>query len=124
MIYAQPMEMNDPEILARTGEFHLSHMPIDAVYAITDEARAVGKALGVRVDLAGYMTRPKGNSPVAESKPGPSGGRSCAGHPALPVPLSEAIPVYAIRRKVPGIAVLLHAGKHWRSDGRTLWDGL
>ena len=62
MIYAQPMEMNDPEILARTGEFHLSHMPLEEIYRITDEARAVGKALGVRVDLAGYITRPAANA--------------------------------------------------------------
>ena len=71
MIYAQPMEMNDPEIIARTGAFHLSHMPLDEVYRITDEARAVGKALGVRVDLAGYMTRPTTTeaSPQAATDP-------------------------------------------------------
>ncbi len=66
MIYAQPMEMNDPEIIARTGEFHLSHMPIEEIYRITDEARAVGKALGVRVDLAGYLIRPPANAATPE----------------------------------------------------------
>ncbi len=72
MIYAQPMEMNDPEILARTGEFHLSHMPIEDVYRITDQARAVGKALGVRVDLAGYMTRPAADAVAIDAPAEPT----------------------------------------------------
>lgn len=72
MIYAQPMEMNDPEIIARTGEFHLSHMPIEDIYRITDEARAVGRALGVRVDLAGYLIRPVPNAATPTAPPEPS----------------------------------------------------
>jgi pyruvate-formate lyase-activating enzyme len=58
LVYAQPMEMDHPEIIARTGRFHLRHMPIEEVYRISDAAVAVGKALGVQVDLAGYLIRP------------------------------------------------------------------
>lgn len=57
LVYAQPMEMAHPDIVARVGAEHISHMPIDQVYAITDEARALGQALGVQVDLAGYLDR-------------------------------------------------------------------
>ena len=73
MVYAQPMEMNDPEIIARTGAFHISHMPIEEVYRITDQARAVGKELGVVVHLAEYLTRPKpsATTPVTAADPTP-----------------------------------------------------
>lgn len=75
MVYAQPMEMNDPEILERTGQYHISHMPVEDVWRITDEARALGKRLGVRVDLAGYLQRPwvpSGAAPAApEAEPSP-----------------------------------------------------
>lgn len=57
-VYAQPMEMQDPEIIERVGEFHLSKMPQETLYEITDRARAVGVETGVKVALAGYLRRP------------------------------------------------------------------
>ena len=73
LVYAQPMEMNDPEIIARAGAFHLSHMPMEDIYRITDEASAVGRQLGVWVDLAGYLARPQPDAatPVAAAEPTP-----------------------------------------------------
>ena len=59
-VYAQPMEMVHPEIVARVGAYHLGLMPTDAIYRITDAALARGKALGVHVDLAGFLVRPVG----------------------------------------------------------------
>ncbi len=46
-VYFQPMEMREKEIIDRVGAFHLGRMPIEEVYRMTDEAMAVGKALGV-----------------------------------------------------------------------------
>lgn len=57
-VYAQPMEMEHPEVVARTGQYHLSLMPKEDLWAIADKALAVGRALGVQVDLAGYLIRP------------------------------------------------------------------
>lgn len=71
MVYAQPMEMNDPEILERTGQYHITNMPREEVWRITDEARALGKRLGVRVDLAGYLQRPWKAPGAAAPAPAP-----------------------------------------------------
>lgn len=71
MVYAQPMEMDHPDILARTGQFHLSKMPIEEVYRISEEAQRVGRDLGVRVDLAGYLIRPHHAAPEPEAEPTP-----------------------------------------------------
>ena len=70
-VYAQPMEMSHPDIIARTGEFHLSKMPIEEVYRITDEAVRVGRELGVQVGLAGYLVRPQHAEPEPEADPTP-----------------------------------------------------
>ena len=57
-VYAQPMEMLHPDIVERVGAFNLSHMPREAIYLITDAAVALGRKLGVQVDLAGFLVRP------------------------------------------------------------------
>lgn len=57
-VYAQPMEMDHPEIVARVGEYDLSNMPMAEIYRITDAAVARGKTQGVQVDLAGFLQRP------------------------------------------------------------------
>lgn len=57
-VYAQPMEMLHPDIVARVGQYNLSNMPREEIYCIADAAMARGKDLGVRVDLAGFLERP------------------------------------------------------------------
>jgi pyruvate-formate lyase-activating enzyme len=57
-VYAQPMEMLHPEIVARVGQYDLHHMPREDIYRIADAAMARGQTLGVRVDLAGFLERP------------------------------------------------------------------
>jgi pyruvate-formate lyase-activating enzyme len=59
-VYFQPMEIRDPEIVARVGAFNLSRMAVEDVYRITDEAIATGKALGVAVYGAPSMVRQSG----------------------------------------------------------------
>ena len=59
-VYFQPMEMRDPEIIARVGAFNLNRMALEDVYRITDAAIATGKALGVAVYGAASMERPSG----------------------------------------------------------------
>lgn len=58
-VWAQPMEMEHPEIAERTGQYHISHMPKEEIYAWIDKAKAVGKDLGVAVDVAHYLERPR-----------------------------------------------------------------
>jgi organic radical activating enzyme len=71
-VYFQPMEMRDAEIIARVGAFNLHTMPVEDVYRITDEAIAVGKALGVAVYGAGSMIRPQEAAPDPSSAQTPA----------------------------------------------------
>ena len=59
MVYAQPMEVDAPDIFERIGAYHLTNMPLSEIYAISEDALARGKARGVTVDLAGILRPPK-----------------------------------------------------------------
>lgn len=62
-VWAQPMEMEHPDIAERTGQYHISHMPKEEMWAWVDKAKATGKALGVAVDVAHYLERPRRDEP-------------------------------------------------------------
>ena len=65
-VYAQAMEMAHPDIVARVGQDHIGNMPKDEIYRITDEARDLGRRLGLQVDVSGYLKRPVGPEACAE----------------------------------------------------------
>ena len=66
-VYVQPMEMRDQEIIDRVGPYHIDNMPIEDVYRITDEARQVGRTLGVAFYGAQSLMRPRRKAPEPQA---------------------------------------------------------